>query len=113
MPISLPSAGCMKPQGSRTKSLKRRSIPEPGENQAEKAAADLTAEIDQARSALADEWEDHMTDHERLLAAVEKKQPLRHPSVLGCKKGSGNNKKAFPYRQSSQISAMNPHFPVD
>ncbi len=52
---------------------------------AEKAAADLTAEIDQARSALADEWEDHMTDHERLLAVADKKHapaaPVPFPGV--------------------------------
>ena len=47
---------------------------------AEKAAEDLTAEIGQARTALADEWEDHMTDHERLLAAVEKKHAHAAPA---------------------------------
>ena len=44
--------------------------------QAEQKVASLTAEIDQARVALADEWEDHMTDSEKLAAAVEEKQHL-------------------------------------
>ena len=48
-------------------------------SEAEKAAADLSAEIDQARVALADEWEDHMTDKERL-AAVPEKKPLVLPA---------------------------------
>jgi chromosome segregation ATPase len=44
----------------------------------EKAEADekvesLSAEINQARTALADEWEDHMTDHERLAAVQDGK----------------------------------------
>jgi len=45
--------------------------------EAEQTAANLTAEIDQARVALADEWEDHMTDKERLVAVAEKIQPPR------------------------------------
>ena len=50
-------------------------------HEAEQAAADLTAEIDQARVALADEWEDHMTDNERLFAATSGKQkPVPAPS---------------------------------
>jgi DNA-binding response OmpR family regulator len=51
--------------------------------QAEQRAANLSAEIDQARVALADEWEDHMTDQERLAAVVEEKQHLEkalHPA---------------------------------
>ena len=48
--------------------------------EAEQAAADLSAEIDQARVALADEWEDHMTDKERLAAAAAPKpQPRPAP----------------------------------
>ena len=48
--------------------------------EAEQAAADLSAEIDQARTALADEWEDHMTDKERLAAAAAPKpQPRPAP----------------------------------
>ncbi len=43
--------------------------------EAEQVAAALTAEIDQARVALADEWEDHMTDQERLEAVAGKQQP--------------------------------------
>jgi len=39
--------------------------------EAEKAAADLTAEIDQARVALVDEGGDLMTDHERLMEATK------------------------------------------
>jgi chromosome segregation ATPase len=46
-----------------------------GKLEAEQTAADLTAEIEQARVALADEWEDHMTDHERLAVPAGKKQP--------------------------------------
>jgi DNA-binding response OmpR family regulator len=52
--------------------------------EAEQAAADLSAEIDQARVALADEWEDHMTDKERLAAAVAPKpqpRPAPFPGV--------------------------------
>jgi DNA-binding response OmpR family regulator len=49
-------------------------------HEAEQAAADLTAEIDQARVALADEWEDHMKDNERLFAATSEKQgPISVP----------------------------------
>jgi len=45
--------------------------------EAEQKASSLAAEIDQARSALADEWEDHMTANERLAAAVQEKDQLR------------------------------------
>jgi DNA-binding response OmpR family regulator len=51
---------------------------------AEQTAANLTAEIDQARVALADEWEDHMTDNERLAVVAEKKilpRPVPFPGV--------------------------------
>ena len=52
-------------------------------HEAEQAAADLTAEIDQARVALADEWGDHMTDNERLAAVAQKKpQPAPVPSSM-------------------------------
>jgi len=44
--------------------------------EAEQAAAALTAEINQARVALADEWEDHMTDRERLAAVAQKKPQM-------------------------------------
>jgi chromosome segregation ATPase len=55
--------------------------------EAEKTASALSAEINQARVALADEWEDHMTDHERLLAAVEKKAAPPTPAPFsGVKK---------------------------
>ncbi|NMB79671.1 MAG: hypothetical protein GYA23_11325 [Methanomicrobiales archaeon] len=47
-----------------------------GKLEAEEKAAQLEAEIDQARSALADEWEDHMTDNERYTAAG-RKEPAR------------------------------------
>ncbi len=39
-------------------------------------AANFESELDQARVALADEWGDHMTDNERLAAAVEEKREL-------------------------------------
>jgi DNA-binding response OmpR family regulator len=53
---------------------------------AEQVAANLTAEIDQARVALADEWEDHMTDNERLTAVPAKKQQLGQVPFSGVKK---------------------------
>ncbi|MFA6331482.1 MAG: response regulator [Methanoregula sp.] len=43
---------------------------------AEETAASLAAEIDQARSALADEWEDHMEAREQLDTAVQQKQQV-------------------------------------
>lgn len=43
---------------------------------AEETAASLASEIDQARSALADEWEDHMEARERLDTAVQQKQQV-------------------------------------
>jgi chromosome segregation ATPase len=43
---------------------------------AEQKAVSLAAEIDQARTALADEWEDHMTAKEDLAAAVAAKENL-------------------------------------
>ncbi len=42
----------------------------------EEKASGLSEEIDQARTALADEWEDHMNDQERLVVATEKKVQL-------------------------------------
>jgi len=42
----------------------------------EEKASGLSEEIDQARTALADEWEDHMNDQERLVVATEKKVRL-------------------------------------
>ena len=54
--------------------------------EAEQAAAGLTAEIDQARVALADEWEDHMTDHEQLEAHAGKKQPSAPVASSGMRK---------------------------
>ena len=41
---------------------------------AEEKAGSLSDEIDQARTALADEWEDHMNDHDRLTVAAQEKQ---------------------------------------
>jgi hypothetical protein len=55
-------------------------------SEAEQVAADLSAEIDQARVALADEWEDHMTDKERLAAVVEKKPQIRPAPYPGVKR---------------------------
>jgi DNA-binding response OmpR family regulator len=43
---------------------------------AEEKSSSLSDEIDQARTALADEWEDHMNAQERLVAAVSEKQKL-------------------------------------
>jgi DNA-binding response OmpR family regulator len=54
--------------------------------EAEQAAADLKAEIDQARVALADESEDHMTDNERLAADAGTKQQSGPAPFLGVKK---------------------------
>jgi DNA-binding response OmpR family regulator len=54
--------------------------------EAEQAAADLSAEIDQARVALADEWEDHMTDKERLTAAAAAKQQPRPTPFPGVRR---------------------------
>jgi chromosome segregation ATPase len=47
--------------------------------EAEKQAASLEDEIDQARSALADEWEDHMTDNERFTVAAGGEKPRERP----------------------------------
>jgi len=44
--------------------------------QAEQKVQALTTELDQARTALANEWEDHMTSDEQLAAAVEERQRL-------------------------------------
>jgi len=44
--------------------------------QAEQKVQALTTELEQARTALANEWEDHMTSDERLAAAVEERQRL-------------------------------------
>ena len=54
--------------------------------EAEQAAADLSAEIDQARVALADEWEDHMTDKERLAAAAATRPQIRPSPFPGVKR---------------------------
>ena len=44
---------------------------------AERKVLSLTSELEQARTALADEWEDHMTSDERLAAAVEERSRLQ------------------------------------
>ncbi|MDD1692555.1 MAG: hypothetical protein LUQ05_05160, partial [Methanoregula sp.] len=44
---------------------------------AEQKVQELTRELAQARTALADEWEDHMTSDERLAAAVLEQQRLK------------------------------------
>lgn len=54
--------------------------------EAEQAAADLSAEIDQARVALADEWEDHMTDKERLAAAAATRPQIRPSPFPGVRR---------------------------
>jgi hypothetical protein len=54
--------------------------------EAEQAAASLTTEIDQARVALADEWEDHMTDQERFEEVAGKKQQPGPAPASGVRK---------------------------
>jgi chromosome segregation ATPase len=44
---------------------------------AERKVLSLTSELEQARTALADEWEDHMTSDERLAAAEEERSRLQ------------------------------------
>jgi len=74
--------------------------------EAEQAAAGLTAEIDQARVALADEWEDHMTDHEQLEAGAGKKlQSVPVPS-------SGMRKEAEIIKKRSLIVKV-PNMPSE
>jgi hypothetical protein len=60
---------------------------------AEQAAADLTAEIDQARVALADDGEDPMMDNERLAADGRMKQQLGPAPFPVMKKEAGIIKK--------------------
>jgi hypothetical protein len=77
-------------------------------SEAEQAAADLSAEIDQARVALADEWEDHMTDKERLAAVAEKKpQPPRPPAPY-----SGVKREAEILKKRSLIVKV-PNIPTE
>jgi DNA-binding response OmpR family regulator/predicted nucleic acid-binding Zn-ribbon protein len=78
--------------------------------EAEQAAADLTAEIDQARVALADEWEDHMTDHERLEAAVaeKKEQPVPVPSSGVRKEAEIIKKRALIVKAPSVPAGIRP-----
>ncbi|WP_321504409.1 response regulator [uncultured Methanoregula sp.] len=49
---------------------------------AENTASSLSAEIDQARTALADEWEDHMTDQERLQVADDEKERVTKRAII-------------------------------
>jgi len=49
--------------------------------EAQKLAASLEAEIEQARAALADEWEDHVTDNERFAAVVAPSPPAGTPPL--------------------------------
>lgn len=73
--------------------------------EAEKQAAALEAEIDQARSALADEWEEHMKDNERFASVAENKQrpepvqPLNRPEPVA--------------GQSRAVISRAPDFPVE
>ncbi|MDD4137437.1 MAG: hypothetical protein PHT99_06025, partial [Methanoregula sp.] len=59
---------------------------------AEEKAASLSLEIDQARAALADEWEDHMNAQERVAVAEHEKQQLerslQRSEVLEPEKGN-------------------------
>ena len=72
---------------------------------AEERVQALTLELDQARTALADEWEDHMTSDERLAAAVLERQRLQQslsPADL-----SGNDREII-----REIVAKEPNLPV-
>ena len=50
---------------------------------AEEKATSLSSEIDQARTALADEWEDHMNAQERLVVAEHERQQLEESLQSG------------------------------
>jgi DNA-binding response OmpR family regulator len=76
---------------------------------AEQAAADLNAEIDQARVALADEWEDHMTDNERLTAAAPRKQqPVPAPSRTEDAEPEKTRKRALIIKVPDMPSGIRP-----
>jgi chromosome segregation ATPase len=68
---------------------------------AEAHAASLETEIDQARAALADEWEDHMTDNERFAAAGET-VPVAGPAVTD----QGHEPAAESYAVITRTSAL-------
>ena len=61
---------------------------------AEARAEALANEIEQARTALADEWEDHMNDEERL-AATEKKATQMAQSLSGIEKPSSERERKW------------------
>jgi chromosome segregation ATPase len=72
---------------------------------AEEKVQALTLELDQARTALADEWEDHMTSDERLAAAVLERQRLQQS--LSQADLSGNDREII-----REIVAKEPDLPV-
>ncbi|MGA2121450.1 MAG: response regulator [Methanoregula sp.] len=73
---------------------------------AEEKSSNLSAEIDQARTALADEWEDHMNAQERLVAAVNEKQQLEQSLQQSGDLGSDKSKKRA-------LIVKGPDFPMD
>ena len=73
---------------------------------AEEKSSNLSAEIDQARTALADEWEDHMNAQERLVAAVNEKQQLEQSFQQSGDLGSDKSKKRA-------LIVKGPDFPMD
>jgi len=72
---------------------------------AERQVQALTLELDQARTALADEWEDHMTSDERLAAAVLERQRLQQSLSQADAAGAGQE-------NVQKIVAKEPDLPV-
>ncbi|MDP3563120.1 MAG: response regulator, partial [Methanoregula sp.] len=80
--------------------------------ESEKAAAEaradaLSDEIQQARTALADEWEDHMNDEERL-AATEKKAVLLEQTLSATGKAAPERKWAVVVKQTGLPAEIRP-----
>ncbi len=76
---------------------------------AEARAESLSSEIEQARTALADEWEDHMNDEERL-AATEKKVSDMKKSLSGTEKAISEQERkwAVVVKQTDLPSEIQP-----
>ena len=72
---------------------------------AEQRVQALTLELGQARTALADEWEDHMTTDEQLAAAVLERQRLQHTLSKGDLAGAEKEK-------VQEVIAKEPDLPV-
>ena len=72
---------------------------------AEQQVQALTLELDQARTALADEWEDHMTSDERLADAVLERQRLQQSLSQADLTGAGKE-------NVQKIIAKEPDLPV-